>query len=272
MGHIMGELRKDYILDRWVIIASERSKRPHEFKQEQENTNVEHCFFCPGNEQDTPPAIYEIEKDGKWQIRVFPNKFPAVKQKGNAIIKTDNSYYTYSDNYGQHLVLVETPDHLKEIHELPIDHIKKIINVYSEREESLYKIKKVRYVLVFKNEGGKAGESINHSHAQIMALPMVPPMIKEEIVAYDNYVMDNDSCPYCDIIKDERKSNRVAWEDKNIFALCPFASESPYGVWFIPKRHVRNLGEMNEDEKTSLAKALMKKRRFKINNGTPMTS
>lgn len=236
------EIRKHYFQDKYVIISPKRGQRPHitKFCTEDENAKKD-CFMCPGGKVK---IIYELPNlNGGWLVRVIKNLYPALT--------LDNKYA-----YGKQEIIIESPDHNKEIHELPIDHIKKILDVYSERYESLKKMDKIRYVLVFKNEGGKAGESIDHAHSQVIALPMVPPLIREEINAIDDYTMEHQSCPYCDIIKDEKKSPRVAWEDKNIFALCPFASEYPYSVWFIPKRHVSSLFDMNQEEKHSLAEAM----------------
>jgi len=236
------EIRKHYFQDKYVIISPKRAKRPHYTKIKKEGeTSSSQCFMCPGSKEK---PIYEIYNGSKnWIIRVMHNGFPALT--------LDNKHA-----YGAQEIIVETPEHLKDIHEFPIEHIKKILDVYSERYESLSRLEKVRYVLVFKNEGGKAGESINHSHSQVIALPMLPPHIRSEMLAIDNYTMEHDSCPYCDIIKKEKSSSRVAWEDEHIFALCPFASESPYGVWFIPKRHVRSLHDMSQEEKHSLAHAM----------------
>jgi UDPglucose--hexose-1-phosphate uridylyltransferase len=236
------EIRKHYFQDKYVIISPKRGRRPHRTKICKEDEKVgKKCFFCPG---EKVKLVYELPNlSGGWLVRVIKNIYPALS--------LDNKYA-----YGKQEIIIETPEHNKEIHELSIEHIKKILDVYSERHESLMKLKKVRYVLVFKNEGGKAGESINHAHSQVIALPMLPPLIREEILAIDEYQMKNNSCPYCDIIKNEKKSPRVAWEDKHIFALCPYASESPYGVWFIPKRHVASLHDMNREEKLSLARAM----------------
>lgn len=236
------EIRKHYFQDKYVIISPKRGKRPHITKVCQEDTETaQKCFMCSDGKVD---LIYEIpDLRGGWLVRIVKNIYPALT--------LDNKYA-----HGKQEIIIETPDHKKEIHELPISHIKKILDVYAERYESLSKMDKIRYVLIFKNEGGKAGESINHAHSQVIALPMIPPLIREEIVAIDDYNMSHQSCPYCDIIKNEKRSPRVAWEDKNIFALCPYASESPYGVWFIPKRHVSSLHDMNQDEKHSLAEAM----------------
>lgn len=236
------EIRKHYFQDKYVIIAPKRGQRPHVTKvcKEPEATKKD-CFMCKNTKTD---LIYEIpDLNGGWALRVMKNKFPALT--------LENKFA-----FGKQEIIIETPKHNHEIHELPVEHIVKILDVYSERYEALKRMERIRYVLVFKNEGGKAGESIDHSHSQVIALPMVPPLIRSEINAIDDYMMAHQSCPYCDIINDELKSPRAAWEDKNIFALCPFASESPYGVWFIPKRHVSSLHDMTRDEKRSLAEAM----------------
>lgn len=236
------EIRKHYFQDKYVIIAPKRGKRPHNVKAAGEKYSVQKsCFMCPGSKEK---VVYQIRDDRNgWLVRVLQNAYPAL---------TLDSKYAY----GKQEIVVETSEHNKEIHELSIDHIKKILEVYSERFEALSSLPKIRYVLVFKNEGGKAGESIAHAHSQIIALPMLPPLIREEILEVDRYMLENKTCPYCDVIKNEKKSPRVAWEDKNIFVLCPFASESPYGVWFMPKRHVGSLHDMSQEEKSSLAHAL----------------
>jgi len=236
------EIRKHYFQDKYVIISPKRGQRPHIVKVCAEDTSkTPECFMCPGGKVN---LVYEIpDLKGGWLIRVIKNLYPALSP--------DNKYA-----YGRQEIIIESPDHKKEIHELSTEHIKKVLDVYSERYESLIKMKKIRYVLVFKNEGGKAGESIDHAHSQIIALPMVPPLIREEINAVDNYQIENQSCPYCDIIKNEKKSVRVAWEDKNIFVLCPYASEFPYEAWFMPKKHLSSLHDMNRDEKHSLAEAM----------------
>ena len=236
------EIRKHYFQDKYVIISPKRAKRPQRLDTREQNQKTgKKCDFCPGGHVK---KIYDLKDDaGNWDIRVVKNIFPALS--------LDNKYA-----YGKQEVIIESPDHDKEIYEFPVSHIKKILDVYSERYESLIKLDKIRYVLVFKNEGGKSGESLQHAHSQVIAMPMIPPMIREEILAIDDYMMEKESCPYCDILRQESNSPRVAWEDEHIFALCPFASEYPYGVWFIPKRHVRSLHDMNQAEKESLAHAM----------------
>lgn len=241
------EIRKDYFLNRYVIIAPKRNKRPDKVIKKEGVDNRE-CYFCPSL-VDTPgretTILEKKDEHGKWKIKVINNKFPALSP--------DN----YSA-YGNQEIIIETPEHGKEIHELSQKHIVEIIDVYIERYLDLKREKGISYVLVFKNEGGRAGASIPHSHSQIYALPMIPPKIEEESAAMDDYIRKHNSCPYCDIINSEKNSPRVIWEDEHLFVLAPYASDSPYGAWFIPKRHVHSIDVLNEGEKYSFAKALKK--------------
>jgi UDPglucose--hexose-1-phosphate uridylyltransferase len=146
------ELRKDYILDKWVIIAADRKKRPQEFRKESmKDTSV--CFFCPGKEDTTPKEIGRLEKDGNWQIRWFPNKFAFLEPKGKSNIETHNNYFTFSDAFGYHEVIVETRDHEKQLWDLTEDQISDLIKVYNNRIESLSKMTNINYVSIFKNHG-----------------------------------------------------------------------------------------------------------------------
>lgn len=242
------EIRKDYFLDRYVIIAPKRNskKRPHHVAQTEEDASTS-CCFCPeiidsplSNEKT---VLNRLDENGNWRIKVIANKFPALSLEN---LKA----------YGKQEVVIETPVHKKELHELSLEHITEVLDVYVERYKALHSTKGIAYVVVFKNEGGKAaGASISHSHSQIIALPIIPPKIAEESSATDQYWQKHRSCPYCDIIKKESDSPRVIWEDEHLFVLAPYASESPYGAWFLPKRHVHSMDLLHENEKESIARA-----------------
>jgi len=237
------EIRKDYFLDKYVIIAPKRAKRPQKIAGITENTTKE-CFFCPQNlAKDEIITYTHKNSDGKWDIISLVNRFSAISLENVRA-------------YGQQEVIVETRDHNRELHEMAVSHIVDIFDAYVARFEALRAIPKIKHVIVFKNEGGKAGASVSHSHSQIIALSLVPPKVEEEACAYNRYRVENVSCPYCDVIEKEKESSRVIWEDKNFFVLAPYASDSPYGAWFIPKRHVPTFTELDHEEKESLATAL----------------
>ncbi len=251
----MGELRKDYILDRWVIIATERGQRPHQFKQLGEMSEAKD-FFAPGNEHLCPPEIYRKEKNSGWQIRVFPNKFPAVKPEGTSIIKTDNKFYTYSDAFGKHEVIVETPDN-RQMWDLSVAEIKDVLEVYKLRVNEILKIPGIRYVCIFKNHKKEAGTSIIHSHSQVIAYDNVPRVVQEKIQASKRY----DSCPYCEIIQREKDSRRRCFENANFIAFTPYASRFPFEMLILPKDHKRNLDELDLGELADIMKKVLVKLR-----------
>lgn len=235
----MGELRKDYLLDRWVIIATGRAKRPHTVAVHEEDTHTK-CFFCPGNEETTPGEIGRIEKDGKWVMRWFGNKFPAVTPEGQAEIRTDNTFYTFSSSYGHHELLTETNDHNKQMWDLSREELTWLMQVYNKRIEELMMKPHVKYVQVIKNHGHQAGCSIAHSHSQIFAINHLPQVFRAELEAYKKY----DHCPYCDVISREKDSYRRCFENDEYIAFTPYASRFPYEIWVMPKYHAKNMSCM----------------------------
>lgn len=248
------EVRKDYILDRYVYIATGRAKRPREFKQEVFEKISKDCFFCPGNENQTPPEIGRIIDGDSWSLRWFRNKFPAVEPKGNPKLKTKNKYYTSSSAYGEHEVVVECKEHDKQLWDLGEKQITKLLKVYNERIEKLSKKKNIKYVQLFKNHGREGGTSLIHSHTQITSLTQIPQVVQEEALA----VKKHKSCPYCKIIELEKKSERLCFENSSFVAFAPYAARFNYEVWFFPKRHVKTMKELEEHEFEDLAR-LMKK-------------
>lgn len=253
------ELRKDYILDRFVIISESRGQRPHEFVESEEKKE-EACFFCPGNEAMTPPEIMRIP-DGKggWKIRVFPNKFAAAELKGNYGVRTDNRFFTFSDAYGVHEIIVETPDHEKHMADLSEAELRDVFKVYNRRIVDILRIPGIKYVSVFKNHGRDAGTSIIHTHTQIIANNILPTAVEEEINAIKRYP----NCPYCDILNVEKGSYRRCFENDRFVAFAPYASRFHYEVWVFPKQHLKSSTLMDEETLLSLA-SIMKKILLKL--------
>ena len=244
------ELRKDYILDRWVILATNRAKRPHDFKQAAEAEKKDSCVFCPGNEDKTPPEIGRFPQD--WRLRWFPNKFAAVEDKGNATIRKDNGFFTFADAFGYHEVIVETNDHSKQLADLPKKDVAKLFEVYRERIEELDKRDNIEYVQVFKNHGRKAGTSLVHSHSQIIAYNKLPKTVRDELAA----VREHDECPYCKIMHIEKNSDRRVYENDTWIAFTPYASRFAFELWFFPKRHFSH--EPDDAELEGIAQLLLK--------------
>lgn len=250
----MGELRKDYILDDFVLVSEKRGQRPHEFKEEDDLVEPKTCFFCPGSEDLTPPEVGRISKENGWSIRWFENKFSGVKEEGQFEIKTDNKYFTYSSNYGYHEIIVNTNDHNKQVCDLSVPELSDLFKVYRDRIKEISSRDHIKYVSIFKNHGSKAGTSIIHSHSQIIAMNQVPKRIvrKEEAVA------KFDSCPYCEILKIEKDSYRRCFENNTFVAFTPYASRFNYEIWVMPKNHRVSMNELSEEEFNDLSDIMSK--------------
>ncbi|NCF75022.1 MAG: DUF4931 domain-containing protein [Xanthomonadaceae bacterium] len=240
---IKSEIRKAYFLNKYVIITPSRRKRPRDIKEQTFIKRISKCVFCPKNiEKDLVVKKFK-KRGGSWEFLVLKNKFPALT--------LDNKRA-----YGYQEVIVETPDHIKVLAEFPISHFVKLLEVYIDRTKEVSKIKRIEYILIFKNEGSKAGASIIHDHSQVFSTDILPPDVYEELKLAKKYKLKNKSCPYCDIIKQEMKTERKIFEDKNVAVFAPYASEYHYETWIFPKRHLDNITKLNKNEIKSFAKAL----------------
>lgn len=240
------EIRKDYIQDKYVIVAPRRGKRPHDFEQIVSKVSRDKkCVFCPENvEKDL--IIRKYNGQGKnWSLVTIKNKFPAVT--------LDNP-----KAYGKQEVVIETPDHAIELEDLPDHQIKELLDVYAERTEEISKIEKIEYILIFKNDGGKAGQSIAHAHSQVFATAFLPPHLIDKSQKTQKYKLENGTCVYCDVIEKEKKGPRLVIEDKNVIVFTPYASIHNYEIWIMPKRHLDNITALSSAERLSFAKALKK--------------
>ena len=247
------ELRKDYILDKYVIIAESRSNRPNDFiPRFQPMTMETSCFFCPGNEHLATTEIGHIGEP--WSIRWFENKFAALAPQGKFNLSTDNFFFTYSEAFGHHEVIVETNNHSKQLSDLGDFEVKEVLKVYKNRIEELSKLPHINYVLVFKNTGMDAGTSVQHSHSQVTALNVIPSLIRQKLEAVKRY----DHCPYCDIINIEKTSFRNCYENNSFVAFTPYASRFNYEIWVFPKKHYLSITQLDDWELLDLAQMLKK--------------
>jgi len=251
----MIELRKDYILDRWVIISEGRGKRPKQFKK-QETVQDATCFFCPGNESMTPQEIGRIAQGDSWKIRWFPNKFAAVVP--DVYAAPNKGGLITMPAFGYHEVIAETSDHTKQLWDLSQEDLLALLRVYQARYRELMQRKNVKYVQVFKNHGREAGTSIIHTHTQLVTLPIIPPALLQEIRAANK----GGKCQYCEIIKQESKTERKAIETEHFIAICPYASRFNYELWIFPKQHYKTMldipPETTKDLSVMMSKVLAK--------------
>ena len=241
----MPEIRRDYVIDsEWVVISPERNMRPSDFKvNPAQSSGTSKCPFCPGHESMTPPEILAYREDGErdgegWWIRVIPNKYPALRIEGDLDYR-ESGIIRSMNGVGAHEVIIETPEHDVKPYELPDRQMHEIIRAYIDRYIDLTKDKRFKYILIFKNYGKDAGASLSHPHSQLIATPMIPPNIAEELEgAKKYYIRSNGKCIYDEIIRKEKEiGERVVLESDNYIVICPYASRFPFEMWLLPKFH-----------------------------------
>ena len=258
----MADLRRDPIVGRWVIVDTDHPNKPEDFEHEQHTPKGGFCPFCYGSESMTPPEIEALRYPNTgpntpgWQVRVVSNKFPALQIEGD-LERRGVGIYDMSNGIGAHEVLVETPYHNKDTPDLLNEEIEKIIAMTCQRAQDLIKDKRFKYIMIFKNYGSAAGASLEHPHTQIIALPMIPKNVMEEIKGAQNYFEYRERCIFCDIIRQEsQEKERVVLENKYFICFCPFVSRFPFEIWIIPKRHNGYYCHMPSEEVPALAAIL----------------
>ena len=260
----MSEIRKHYFLDEYCIIASERGKRPSDFVSKESERSVSNCVFCAGNEDKTPPAT-AVYKDGEvladtegslvtgWDVRCIPNLFPALSPEP-AIMpeKPAASQWSIQEGFGYHEVIVESPIHGRMISDFSDDEMSLLMRVYRDRVSHYRSQDGIEYVSLFKNWGERAGASLDHTHSQLIALPILPPPLKRE----QDTIHAGNGCPYCDIVDKERESVRLLYENSGAVVFCPHFSMSPFEVWILPKQHVNHLANCTDEMLHSIGDAI----------------
>lgn len=239
----MPDLRKDPIVGRWVIIATDRAKRPQDFGHEQTIRIGGFCPFCQKNEDKTPPEILAYREphtspnDDGWRVRVVPNKFPALQVEG-ALDKRGDGIYDLMNGVGAHEVIIECPHHEVSMARLSIENIREVLWVYRDRLVDLKRDPRLVHGLIFKNVGALAGASLEHSHSQLIVTPVVPVSIGEEMNGSLEFFNYRGRCIYCDMIQQELATGtRIVLDTPNFVVFCPFASRFPFETWVLPKQH-----------------------------------
>lgn len=262
----MSELRLNFVTREWVIIASERAKRPHDFAASVEDrpTVAEYlaeCPFCPGNEAKTPPESLRVDggkgaggKDGcPWRLRVVPNKFAALSPDGEKI-RIRSGVTSQVSGIGRHEVIVETPLHNLSPAHLELSHVEEILRTYKSRFLDAYSDPLIEHVIIFRNHGARAGTSLEHPHSQLIATPVVPIQFRDRVQAAMHYFDDTGSCLICDIMESEREEEvRVVTDTEHFLTFIPYAALSPFHTWIFPKRHNATFADITDAETTDLA-------------------
>jgi UDPglucose--hexose-1-phosphate uridylyltransferase len=266
------EVRKDYLLDRWVVIATERSRRPTDLKKEREQAKIGVCPMCAGNEHMTPPAVLVYLKSGKglrkatenrderhrnWLVRCIPNLYPAFTPPGTGLAQKNILKSKYlAMAVGHHEVVVESQTHTEHPANARISQLTLVVNAYIDRLRELSAKPHVRYVSIFRNHGLEAGASLSHAHSQIIAAPMIPTTVKEEMKASKEFWTKNENCIFCNISKKESEGPRLIVENSRFTVFAPYASVHPLEFWIIPKRHEATPLDLSQDEVRTLAETM----------------
>jgi UDPglucose--hexose-1-phosphate uridylyltransferase len=255
----MPQLRKDPVTKRWVIILHEEAKQPGDFKVENPMRHGNKCPFCPGNESMTPNEVMSyrnpesLPNQQGWEVRVIPNKFPALQIEGD-LDRTGIGVYDMMNGIGAHEVIIESPGHDDGFQNYSRDQIARIIRTYTDRYRDLKRDRRFRYVLIFKNHGSAAGASLDHPHSQLIATPIIPKRAMEEVEGAKRYYYYKERCVFCDIIRQELSSgNRIIHENEQFVAFSPFASRFPFETWIAPKEHKDSFGDIDSGEIEGLA-------------------
>lgn len=252
----MPELRKDPVVGRWVIISTERSRRPTSFSAPSPQRSAQYCPFCPGSEANTPPEVYAHRPNGGapngpgWLVRVVPNKFPALQIEGG-LDRRGEGLYDKMNGVGAHEVVIEGPEHDQDLADLPVAHIEHVLNSFRERALDLHRDRRFRYVLIFKNHGERAGATLAHTHTQLIATPIIPKSLMEELEGSRKYYELKERCVFCDIIQQENAENngrRVVSQSERFLSIEPYAPRFPFETWILPRDHDASFLALEDQE------------------------
>ncbi len=260
----MPELRRDPIVGRWVIISTDRGARPRDFMpcEPVRHSTTSLCPFCPGQERLTPKEIMAYRHNGSepnlpgWTVRVVPNKFPALQVEGD-MGREGVGMYDRMNGIGAHEVIIETDDHKQFLADLSPKRIEDVLWAYRDRIVDLKQDRRFRYILVFKNHGVAAGATLEHSHSQLIALPVVPTSVTDELDGCRNHFQQKERCTYCDIIRQElADGERIVADNPEFVCVTPFASRFPFEMWILPKRHSAYFEESQKTQFELLARTV----------------
>ncbi len=261
----MSELRQDPTTNDWIIVAKERAQRPVQFARAENRAPLpEHdpsCPFCPGNEARTPPEAWAYRtgraNDQGWWVRTISNKFPALRPEGSLERRMENGLFRTMQGVGHHEVVIETPSHNTPIPFMPDGQVEEVVLMYRDRYLALRDDPRVKYLILFKNSGERAGTSLLHPHSQLVATPIVPPHIRRKHEVATQYYDNTGKCVYCEVRDEELRAGiRVVMETERFVVLHPFASRYPFETWILPKAHHPSFGHIAIPEAKEFARVL----------------
>jgi UDPglucose--hexose-1-phosphate uridylyltransferase len=259
----MSELRKDPVTGRWVIISTDRRKRPTDFRLESVRiVPDDSCPFCEGHEEMTPKELLVYGRNGSapntrgWTLRVVPNQFPVLRVEGG-LDRRGEGLFDKMNGIGAHEVIIESPRHEDTLASMDERAVEQVLSAAAARVQDLKRDRRFRYVIIFKNHGAAAGASLEHSHTQLIALPIVPREVRDEVDGSRLHFQTKERCVFCDILQQEATDGRrLIAETADFVALAPYAPRFPFETWILPKRHEPLFEDAPRQEYASLARLL----------------
>ena len=258
----MNEFRRDPVSGRWVIIASDRATRPADFHCETPSRAGGFCPFCEGNEDKTPGEIAayraaDTSPDSPgWTVRVVPNKFPALRIEGS-LDKRGEGMYDVMTGVGAHEVIIESPGHAASLTELPEPQIRSAITMYRDRLLDLCKDQRMQYGMIFKNVGMASGATLEHTHSQLVVMPVIPRNVAVEMHHADAFYEYRGRCLFCDMITQEQSAEtRIVEQNEHFVGFAPFASRFPFEMWIMPLAHSAHFEKLPQAQVASLSTLL----------------
>jgi UDPglucose--hexose-1-phosphate uridylyltransferase len=235
----VAELRYNPLLRDWTIVASNRQKRPHLPK--------DFCPFCPGSGQ--VPDRYDVYK--------YDNDFPALMPDPPEPDPVGTPLYKAEPSYGKCEVILYSPDHTAALSDLPVEHVEKIVALWTERFAELCQDPRHKYVMIFENRGEEVGVTMPHPHGQIYAYPVIPLKIKTELASCQAHYEQTGHCLLCDMNEEEKRfGQRIVAENEHFICYLPYFTDYPYGVFIVSRAHKTAITDFNKAERKSLAEML----------------
>lgn len=271
----MPEMRQNFITKEWVVIATERAKRPEDMVVRRAPkvlpAFVPTCPFCPGNENLTPPEVMRVPAggNGAWQVRLVPNKFAALRRdvEPERIIRRSRRSI---NGFGVHEVIIETPDHSQVMATMSEAQVASILRTYKTRYDALSYDPRIAHVTIFKNHGLDAGTSLEHTHSQLIATPVISHQVRERFQHALSHYDEYGECMFCQMIEEElQEAKRIVLTSEHFVALELFASPAPFCTHIYPRRHMASFGDISSTEITDLAhmlRALLGKLYYGLDN------
>ena len=258
----MSELRQNFATKEWVVIATERARRPEEMAHHSERKPaapfVANCPFCPGNEKLTPAEIMRIPTSTEvpWHARVIPNKFAALSREVQPTRTVHRSRRSVN-GFGVHDVIVETPDHSEVMALMPDSYMAEILRIYKIRYDELSLDRRIALITIFKNHGPDAGTSLEHPHSQIIATPVISLQVRERFQHALRHFDDYGECMFCQMLEEElEEQSRIVAISEHFVALELYASPAPFCTHIYPRRHMASFGDVSGAEINDLARML----------------